>query len=44
VIEGNVLAAEGRWAKPLDALRGKTARLEVRVRNAALFALEFHPH
>ncbi|HWG42342.1 MAG TPA: hypothetical protein VN688_06100 [Gemmataceae bacterium] len=41
-IRGDVLAAEVRWPKPLAMLRGKPVRLEIRVRQAALFAVDFH--
>jgi hypothetical protein len=42
-VTGDVLAAPVRWQKPLAALRGKPVCLEVLVRRAALFGLEFHP-
>ena len=39
-ITGDSLAAPVRWEKPLSDLRGKTVRLEFRLRQARLFAFE----
>jgi hypothetical protein len=38
----DTLAGEVRWPRPLAGLRGRPVRLEFRVRQAALFAFEFH--
>ncbi len=42
-IVGDATAADVEWPKPLAVLRGKRARLEFRVRRAALFGFEFRP-
>jgi hypothetical protein len=41
-LEGDLLAGEVRWPRPLAALRGRSVRLEFRVRRAALFGFTFH--
>ena len=41
-VTGDGLAVEAGLQKPLSTLGGKPVRLEVRVRRAALFGLEFH--
>jgi len=43
VITADGLTEEARWQKPLRSLRGKPVRLEVTLRNARLFGLEFQP-
>jgi hypothetical protein len=40
-VSGDVLAAELRWPKPPDGLRGQPVRLEFRVRGAALYGFAF---
>ncbi len=40
-VEGDELASEVRWPVRPEALRGRTARLEFRLRRAALFGFEF---
>jgi len=41
-ISADVLAGEVQWPKSLKLLRGQVVRLEIRVRQAALYGLEFH--
>ncbi|MEO7298016.1 MAG: hypothetical protein ABI042_05505, partial [Verrucomicrobiota bacterium] len=41
-ITGDHLAEEAGWQKSLHARRGKPARLEFSLKNASLFAFEFH--
>ncbi|MGE3817863.1 MAG: hypothetical protein AB7I30_00355 [Isosphaeraceae bacterium] len=40
-VEGDTLAGDVRWRESLGRLRGRPARLEFQLRNAALFAFEF---
>jgi hypothetical protein len=40
-VRGDHLAAEAWWPKPLAELRGRSVRLEFRLRHAALFGFEF---
>jgi hypothetical protein len=41
-VVGDLLAGEVRWQQPLAVLRGQPARLEFRIRRAALFGFTFH--
>ena len=40
-IEGDVLSGEVRWPGPFSDLRGRTVRLEFRLRESALFGFDF---
>jgi hypothetical protein len=40
-LEGDVLAGEVRWPRPLERLRDRPVRLEFRLRRASLFGFEF---
>jgi hypothetical protein len=40
-IQGDVLAGEERWPRPLGDLKGKPVRLEFQLRDAALFGFGF---
>jgi hypothetical protein len=41
-IRDDVLAAEVQWQKPLGSIHGQPVRLEMKLRNASVFGLEFH--
>ena len=40
-LDGDVLAGEVHWPRPLGRLRGRPVRLEFRLRDATLFGFEF---
>jgi hypothetical protein len=41
-IQGDMLAADVQWPKPLRDLRGQPVRLELNLRNASIVGFEFH--